>query len=100
MKKLVLLLSFACAAACTVARAATLFIGAYPNSILVFDEAQGKVVERIPMTTGLPVGMRLSQDRKRIYVITNDHSGVEVIDVATRKVINHFVLNTEDKRYR
>jgi DNA-binding beta-propeller fold protein YncE len=85
---------------CTVARAATLFISAYPNVILVFDEAKGQVVERIPLSTGLPTGMRLSQDRKKVYVITNDHSGVETIDVATRKVTNHFVLNTADKRYR
>lgn len=96
MKKLVVLLSFACA----IGRAATLFISAYPNSILVFDEAKGQVVERITLSTGLPTGMRLSQDRKIIYVITNDHSGVEVIDVATRKVTNHFVLNTADKHYR
>ena len=96
MKKLVVLLSFACA----IGRAATLFISAYPNSILVFDEGKGQVVERITLSTGLPTGMRLSQDRKIIYVITNDHSGVEVIDVATRKVTNHFVLNTADKHYR
>jgi DNA-binding beta-propeller fold protein YncE len=44
--------------------------------------------------------MRISQDRKTIYVTTNDRSGIEVIDVATRKVINHFELNTPAKRYR
>ena len=27
-------------------------------------------------------------------------SGLEVIDVATHKVLNHFVLNTPTKRYR
>ncbi len=45
--------------------------------------------------------MRLSNDRKKIYV-TDERSClvVEVIDVATRKVINHFVLNTATRRYR
>ena len=75
-------------------------MGAYPNSILVFDEGQGKVVDRIPLVTGLPTAMRISADRKKIYVTTNDHSGIEVIDVQTRKVINHFVLNTPTKRIR
>ena len=59
------------------------------------------MVDRIPLTTGLahqPCGSR--SDRKKIYVTTNDHSGMEVIDVATRKVINHFVLNTPTKHYR
>ena len=81
-------------------QASTLFMGAYPNSILVFDEAQGKVIEHIPLATGLPTSMRLSADKKTLYVTTNDNSGVEVIDVATRKVTNHFVLNSPTKRYR
>src|SRR5215468_10693803 len=80
--------------------AATLFMGAYPDSIIVFDEGKGQIVDRIALSTGLPTSMRLSQDRKKIYVTTNDHSGIEVIDVATHKVTNHFVLNTETKRYR
>lgn len=88
------------ALACSVARGATLFLGAYPNSILVFDEGKGQIVDRIPLTTGLPTSMRLSMDRKKIYVTTNDHSGIEVIDAATHTVINHFELNTGAKRYR
>ena len=79
---------------------ATLFVGAYPDSIIVFDEAKGQIADRIPLSTGLPTSMRLSQDRKTIYVTTNDRSGIEVIDVASHKVTNHFVLNTETKRFR
>ena len=78
----------------------TLFLGGYPNLILVVDESQGKVIDKIPLSTGLPMSMQLSDDRKKIYVITNDHSGIEVIDVATRKEIDDFVLNTPTKHYR
>src|SRR5260370_28877311 len=46
------------------------------------------------------MGIRQSPDHKKIYVTTIDHNGIEVIDVATRKVINHFVLNTPTKQYR
>lgn len=87
-------------ALCAAARGATLFLGAYPDSIIVFDESKGQIVDRIKLATGLPGGMRLSQDRKTIYVTTLDHSGVEVIDVASRKVTNHFELNTPGKLYR
>ena len=80
--------------------ASTLYLGAYPDAVLVFDEAKGQIVDRVPLTTGLPISLRLSQDGKKIYATTNDHSGVEVIDVATRKVVNHFVLDTATKRYR
>lgn len=82
------------------ARGGTLFLGAYPNSLVVFDEDKGQIVDRVHLETGLPTSMRLSLDRKKIYVTTNDHSGVEVIDVATHKVLNHFVLNTATQYYR
>src|SRR5579863_3765527 len=100
MKATSLLLALASALAIRPATAATLLLGGYPNSVLVFDEAKGQIVDRIPLTTGLPTSMRLSQDRKKLFVTTNDHSGVEVIDVDTRKVINHFVLNTPTTMYR
>jgi hypothetical protein len=80
--------------------AGTLFFGAYPNSVLVFDEDKGQVVDRIMLQTGLPTGLRLSNDRKKIYVVTNDRSGIETIDVATRKVTNSLTLNSGNKKYR
>jgi DNA-binding beta-propeller fold protein YncE len=83
-----------------VASAGTLYLPAYPASILVFDESKGQVIDRIPLETGTPLSMRLAPDRKKIYVTTIDHNGIEVIDVATHKVVNHFVLNTPTKQYR
>jgi DNA-binding beta-propeller fold protein YncE len=82
------------------ASAATVFLGAYPDSLLVFDESKGQVVDHIKLTTGLPTAIRLSMDGKKIYVTTNDHGGIEVVDVATHRVTNHFVLNTATKHYR
>ena len=84
----------------SLAQGGTLFLGGYPDKILVFDESQGKVVDTIHLETGLPTSLHLSSDKKKIYVTTNDHSGIEVIDVATHKVLNHFVLNTATKHYR
>jgi DNA-binding beta-propeller fold protein YncE len=91
---------FLLALVCGAASGATLFLGAYPDSIIVFDEGKGQVVDKVKLTTGLPTSMRLSLDRKKIYVTTNDHSGLEVVDADTHKVTNHFVLNTPTKRYR
>jgi len=83
-----------------VASAGTLYLPAYPAAVLVFDESKGQIVDRIPLETGTPMSIRLAPDHKKIYVTTIDHNGIEVIDVATRKVINHFVLNTATKQYR
>jgi DNA-binding beta-propeller fold protein YncE len=99
MPKLSLLAAFGAAFA-GIAGAGTLYLPAYPASVLVFDEAKAQVVDRIPLTTGTPMGIRLSPDHKKIYVTTIDHNGIEVIDVATRKVTNHFVLNTPTQQFR
>jgi DNA-binding beta-propeller fold protein YncE len=96
MKKLLAIL-LACGAG---AQAGTLFLGMYPNWVAVFDEEKGQIVDHIQLETGLPTSLRLSQDRKILYATTNDHSGIEVIDVATHKVLNHFVLNTPTHHYR
>ena len=77
-----------------------MFLPAYPDGILIFDESKGQIVDRIALSTGTPMSMRLAQDHKKIYVTTIDHNGVEVIDVASRKVINRFVLNTATTQYR
>jgi DNA-binding beta-propeller fold protein YncE len=82
------------------ATAGTLYLPAYPASVLVFDEGKAQILDRIPLVTGTPMGIRLSPDHKKIYVTTIDHNGIEVIDVATRKVVNHLVLNTPTKQYR
>jgi hypothetical protein len=89
------LLIFACAA-----RGGTLYLPAYPASILVFDESKGQVVDKIQLETGTPMSIRLSPDHKKIYVTTIDRNGIEVIDLETRKVTNHFVLNTPTKQFR
>jgi len=83
-----------------VASAGTLYVPAYPAAVLVFDEAKGEIVDRIPLVTGTPTSIRLAPDHKKIYVTTIDHNGIEIIDVATRKVLNHFELNTPTKQYR
>lgn len=94
------LAALAASAAVGSAQASILFMGAYPNSLIVFDEAKGKVIQRIPLATGLPTSLRASADKKTIYVTTITNSGIEVIDVATRKVTNKFSLNTPNQRYR
>ncbi|MEO5922814.1 MAG: hypothetical protein ABIR70_03210 [Bryobacteraceae bacterium] len=86
-----------CAAA---ANAGVLFMGAYPNSIIVIDDTNGKVVQRIMLETGLPTSLRMSFDKKSIIVATNDHAGIEVIDIASRKVVNKWVLNDATHRFR
>ncbi|MFM2370574.1 MAG: hypothetical protein RIS85_296 [Pseudomonadota bacterium] len=84
----------------TAAQGSTLFMGSYPDKMLIVDEATGAVKDRITLASGLPTSMRLSNDSKKIYVTTITTSGIEVIDTATKKVVNSFSLNTATTRYR
>jgi hypothetical protein len=76
----------------------TLYIGGWPNRIFVIDEATEKVTGTIEVTTagppkgGPPRAMVLSKDRKRLY-LTNSLEQVEILDVATRKSIDHFSMS-------
>lgn len=77
-----------------------MFLGGYPSQLMVIDEAKGSVTQEIDLKTGLPMSMRLSDDGKLLYVTTITTSGIEVLDVATRKIVNSFSLNTPQVRYR
>jgi DNA-binding beta-propeller fold protein YncE len=86
--------ALALGAVCCGAQAATLVFGAYPSTLLWFDEAKGAVTDRIPLTEGVPRSVQLSADKSKIIVTTGDHSGVEIIDAATHKVLSQFALDT------
>jgi hypothetical protein len=85
---------------CAIAQAGYIFLGAHPDGVLVVDEATQQIVDRFPTQAGLPTFMRISYDRKKIYLTSGDRAGVSVVDIATRKVINHFVLNSGNRQFR
>jgi DNA-binding beta-propeller fold protein YncE len=88
------------AAACLPAAGGTIFLPGYPDRVLVIDEATQMIVDRIPSEIGIPTGIVRSYDRKKIYVTSNDNDGVEVVDIASHKVLQHFVLNNATHKYR
>jgi DNA-binding beta-propeller fold protein YncE len=91
--------AFAQAPAVKATNGAMLYIGTWPNKILVIDEAQGKVVDQIALQTGTPQGLTLSYDKKKIFATTYQN-GIEVIDLATRQVTNHFRLDEGNRIVR
>ena len=77
-----------------------MYIGAWPKQILVIDEAQDKVIDHIQLQTGTARHIEISYDRKKLYATTWDHSGIEVVDLASRKVTNHFQLDEGNRKVR
>ena len=79
----------------------TIYVGAYPNQILVVDEATEQVVDRITMTLDGPPGdLTLSQDGTRFYLRDRTYEHIEVIDVATRRSIDSLTLSDGDTKVR
>ena len=82
------------------AAAGTLFVGAWPARLLVIDEASQKMIGEIPLSTGVPRSIIRSHDKKKLFVTSMKDSGIEVIDLATRKVTKSFKLNSGGKIVR
>ena len=85
---------------CAGAQAGTIFLPGYPDKILVIDESTQRIVDKIQSDIGIPTGVTRSYDRKKIYVTSNDNDGIEVVDIASHKVLEHFVLNQGNRKFR
>jgi len=78
----------------------TLYIGGWPNKIFMIDEASEKVTGAIDVSTGAPTRMILSKDRRRFYLVNSLGEAVEIIDIASRKSMDHFTLSEGRKKVR
>ncbi|MCX6597762.1 MAG: hypothetical protein NTV70_15485 [Acidobacteria bacterium] len=77
-----------------------MYVGGWPKDLLVIDEANVKVVDHIKMQTDVPRTLTLTSDKKKMIAITVKDSGIETIDLASRKVVDSFLLGTGSKKVR
>ncbi len=76
------------------------YLGVWPHTILVMDEHKDAPVDKIQIKTGAPFNLILSSDKKKLYVTTIERSGIETIDLASRKLVDSFVLDSGGRRER
>ncbi|MGH9671753.1 MAG: hypothetical protein ACRD44_01105 [Bryobacteraceae bacterium] len=81
------------------ARPSLMYAGCFPGQVLVIEEGSDKILERISISSGIPRGLGLSYDKKKIYVNTTKAT-LEVIDIATHKVVNQITLNEGNRLIR
>jgi hypothetical protein len=77
-----------------------IYVGGRPGKIYILDEATEKVAGEIALKTGTPSGLELSEDRKRFYVHNIAYEDLEIVDIASRKVIDNFRLSEGNKKTR
>lgn len=78
----------------------TLYLGAFPNRIFVIDEATEQVTGELRLKTGIPRQLKLSDDRRRFYVLDSTMEQIEVIDIASRTTVGTFTLSEGARRVR
>ena len=78
----------------------TLYLGGRPSHIAIIDEATEKVIGEIKMKTGTPSAIQLSQDKKRFYCEDMSFENIEIVDIASRQVIDTFKLSDGNKKVR
>jgi hypothetical protein len=79
-----------------------LYMGARPGQVLIVDEASFKTVGEIPLprtAPGLP-HLVLTEDHKRFYAYCSNLEDVEVVDIASRKVVDAFHLSEANHKVR
>ena len=78
----------------------TLFIGTLPHHIAVIDEATEEIQERIALKTGIPRQLELSYNHRRFYVVNNTLEDIEIVDIASKQVVDTFSLSEGNRRVR
>src|SRR3954470_11207761 len=77
MKKLACTSLVAASLACASLNAKTaLFIGGWPNQLMVVDESTYQIVKRIEMKTDVPRSLALSKDHSKLIVATLKDAGI------------------------
>ena len=113
-KRLVLALSVSVAAgtalAVTFARTSaalaaegTLYLAARPGRVVILDEATFEKVGEVPLPKtgpGPSYPLQLSQDRKRFLSYSGNLEDIEVVDIASRKVVQTIRLSEGNKKVR
>ena len=77
-----------------------IYMAAYDHAIHVIDENTLEVVDKIPTSIGIPIGLTLSKDHERIYVRDAEFEEIEIIDVASRESIDSFTLSRGNRKVR
>ena len=77
-----------------------MYIGTYAGDIQIFSEATEQRIGSIPLETGIPRSLTLSQDRKTFYVLNWQYEKVEIVDIASRASRGSFTLSEAARQTR
>jgi hypothetical protein len=77
-----------------------LYVGGWPRDLIVIDEAKIAVTDHIKLQTDVARTLWLSHDKKKLIAATTRDTGIETIDLASRKVVSSFTLGDVNHKVR
>ncbi|MGH9318321.1 MAG: YncE family protein [Vicinamibacteria bacterium] len=80
-----------------------LLIGVWPNRLRFLDEQTEEFVAEMPLRYGAVTnvfGSDRTRDFRRFFFVTDRMEAVEVVDIASRKVVDELKLSTPERRIR
>jgi WD40 repeat protein len=77
-----------------------IYLASWPHQILIFDSVQEKIIDSINLDTDVAQGLILSPDKKKLYATTVKDNFIVTVDLATRKVLGKFTLDSSNKSVR
>jgi len=78
------------------AQTATWYISTYTDEMLVWDEASEEVIDRIKMNRIIPDDVQLNESKTRLYVGDASAEHIQIVDIASREVIDEITLSEGD----
>ena len=82
------------------AQTATWYISTYSDQMLVWDEASEEVIDRITMNRIIPDDVQLNEAKTLLYVGDASGEHIQIVDVASREVVDELTLSHDDVTYR
>ncbi|MDE0897379.1 MAG: hypothetical protein OSA81_00040 [Longimicrobiales bacterium] len=89
-------LSFGVAAPQASAQTATWYISTYTDQMLVWDEESEEIIDRVQMNRIIPNGVQLNETSTRLYVGEASGQYMQIVDIASREVIDEFTLSHDN----
>lgn len=79
---------------------ATWYIATYSNDILIWDEVSEEVIGRIETRNFIPTRIQVNEAKTRLYVREASGQRMEIVDLASRTVIDEFTLSHDSVAVR
>ncbi len=79
---------------------ATIYLATYQGELLAIDDSSYSIVKRIKLKTGIAREMLLMPDKKHMLMMTNEYSGLEIVDLEKGEVVESWTMDSPTSRIR